>query len=189
MTEQQYARNHSETKDSVKGITGSEASSVHIAASEKDSHIVPGAVLPTKYPVTTISDAENVSELVADALVDILEPTSVGELMYITEKYAKKHRQTRDPVKDTVENVASGAHTAGSREDSLLYIAARFPVEVVKDMMEDMFPVVQQHERKQENTGQQTEVRDESPQELTEGRKRALYTIGGLSVAWYFFGY
>lgn len=56
-------------------------------------------------------------------------------------------------------------------------------------MMEDMFSVAEQHGQKQESARQQTETEDEGPQELTKTQKRVLYTIGGLSTVWYFFGY
>lgn len=55
--------------------------------------------------------------------------------------------------------------------------------------MEDMFSIAEQHGQKQESARQQTETEDESPQELTKTQKRVLYTIGGLSMVWYLFGY
>lgn len=116
--------------------------------------------------------------------VSLEEPTHVTEQHHVTE-----HSVVRHPMKGATESDVSGALAAASKEDSLLYIVARFPVEVVKDMMEDVLPTTQQHERKQESVEYQTEAEDESSQELTKSHKWTLYTIGGLSVGWYFFGY
>lgn len=105
------------------------------------------------------------------------------------QRHGKDYNKRKDPVEGVTERAASKAHTVISKDDSPLYIVARFPIEVVKEMMEDMFPIAEQHGQKQESARQQTETEDEGPQELTKTQKRALYTIGGLSMVWYFFGY
>lgn len=92
-----------------------------------------------------------------------------------------------DLVECAMGGVSSEAHTTSSKDYSLLYIATSFPVEVVKSMMEDIFPVSQQ--QGQESIRQQTETEDESLQELTRSQKITLCTISGLSIVWYIFGY
>lgn len=93
-----------------------------------------------------------------------------------------------DLVECDTESIASEADIS-PKDYSLLYIAARFPVEVVKSMMEDIFPVSQQQGQMQKSTRQQTETEDESLQELTRSQKITLCTISGLSMVWYIFGY
>lgn len=92
-------------------------------------------------------------------------------------------------VEFAMEGITSGAQITSPKDYSLLYIATRFPVEVVKSMMEDIFPVPQQQGQIQKSTRQQTETGDESPQELTKSQKKTLCTISGLSIVWYIFGY
>lgn len=187
VAEQQCIAKDSERRNSVKSTTENISSGAHL---QEGSPAVPEAVLPTRHKATTASDAEKVAESDAEVLASISKPSTSREPAYLIEQhYGREESGTKDPVRSVAEGVANRAHTAILKEDSLLYIVANFPVEVAKDMMQDLFPTTQQHEQKQESVGHQTEPKGESSQELTKIHKLTLYTIGGLSVGWYFFGY
>lgn len=187
VAEQQFIAKDSERRDSVKSTTENTTENITSGAHlQEGSPAVPKAVLPTRHKATTASDAEKVAESDAEVLASISKPSISREPAYLIEQhYGREASGTKDPVR----SVANRAHTAISKEDSLLYIVANFPVEVAKDMIQDLFPTTQQHEQKQESVGHQTEPKGESSQELTKIHKLTLYTIGGLSVGWYFFGY
>lgn len=102
------------------------------------------------------------------------------------QRNGKDYNKWKALVEGATGIVTDKTHTVISKDDSPLYIVARFPIEVVKEMMEDMFSVAEQ---KQGSARQQTKTEDESPQELTKTQKGVLYAIGGLSMGWYFFGY
>lgn len=50
-----------------------------------------------------------------------------------------------DSVKGAMENVASGVREVTPKEGSLVYMIARLPVDLVKNMIEDVFSPKQQH--------------------------------------------
>lgn len=190
--ETEHAKKHDEKKYSAKSATESFTNEARTTTSKEDSHATLKATPPIKNPASILADIECADEL--HELCKILMPVSHEEPTYATEQHHVIVRSAvRYPMKDATESDVSGALTTVSKEDSLLYIMARFPVEVVKDMMEDMFPATQQseqkQERKQESVGRQTEAEGGSSQELTKSRQWTLYTIGGLSVGWYFLGY
>lgn len=147
---------------------------------------------PTKHVVTTVlPDANDAVEVAGDVLAGVLEDISVEAKAHKTEEqYTKEHNEMKELGKDAIGNIASGVHEVMPREDSLLYLLARFPVEVVKDMMEDVFSTTRHANLgvKQEEKGDQKGAKDEGPQQLDSSQRRALYAIGGLSAGWYIFG-
>lgn len=188
----EHTKKHDEEKYSAKSATENFTNEARTTTSKEDSHATLKPTPPIKDQASILTDIELADEL--HELSKILMPISLEEPTHATEQHHVTERSVvRHPMKDATESDVSGALTTVSKEDSLLYIMARFPVEVVKDMMEDMFPATQQpeqkQERKQESVGRQTEAEGGSSQELTKSHQWTLYTIGGLSVGWYFFGY
>ncbi|KAL0640859.1 hypothetical protein Q9L58_000166 [Maublancomyces gigas] len=188
----EHEKKYDEEKIPAKSTTESFTNQVRTTTSKEDSHATLKATPPIKSPASIPTDTERADGL--HELSNILMPVPLEEPTHVTEQHhVTEHSGVRHPMKDATESDISGALTAVSKEDSLLYIMARFPVEVVKDMVEDVFPTTQQseqeREQKQESVGHQAEAEDGSSQELTKSHKWTLYTIGGLSVGWYFFGY
>lgn len=188
----EHERKYDEEKTPAKSTTESFTNQARTTTSKEDSHATLKATSPIKSPASIPTDAERADGL--HELSNILMPVSLEEPTHVTEQHhVTEHSGVRHPMKDATESDISGALTVVSKEDSLLYIVARFPVEVVKDMVEDVFPTTQQseqeREQKQESVGHQAEAEDDSSQELTKSHKWTLYTIGGLSAGWYFFGY
>lgn len=156
--------------------------------------VVPEVAPPLKHDVSTVlPDAENVVNPSADVLADVLGDISVEAKAHRSEeRYDKEHDEVKESAKGVLGSLPSGFREALSNKDSRLYVAAKLPVDLVRDMVEDIFSTVHEHDQpkaKQVSTGKHEEAKDEGPQELTDKQRTALYTIGGVSAAWYFLGW
>ncbi|KAH0607569.1 uncharacterized protein H6S33_002603 [Morchella sextelata] len=160
--------------------------------------VVPEVAKPLKLQVTTVlPDASEVLDERTGDLAKVLEKISVEVKAHREQVQGIDNgiRETKEMAKGIVGNIAGGMQDmTGKDSDSMLRMIGRFPIDLAKDMIEDMMSAGKQfaeEEKREREKKREREEREEDtgPQILTSQERTVMYTIGGLSAAWYLLGY
>ncbi|KAI5846423.1 hypothetical protein DFP73DRAFT_545862 [Morchella snyderi] len=159
--------------------------------------IVPKVAKPLKPQVVTVlPDASQVLDERTYDLAKVLEKISVEVKVHREQIQGTDNgiREAKGMAKGIVGNIAGGMQdTMGEDGNSMLRMIGRFPIDLAKDMMEDMMSAGKQF-AEEKRGGEKRRERgdrgeDTGPQVLTSQERTVMYTIGGLSAAWYLLGY
>jgi hypothetical protein len=160
--------------------------------------VVPEVAKPLKLQVTTVlPDASEVLDERTGDLAKVLEKISVEVKAHREQVQGIDNgiRETKEMAEGIVGNIAGGMQDmTGKDGDSMLRMIGRFPIDLAKDMIEDMMSAGKQfaeEEKREREKKREREEREEDtgPQILTSQERTVMYTIGGLSAAWYLLGY
>ncbi|KAH8149293.1 uncharacterized protein LAJ45_06833 [Morchella importuna] len=157
--------------------------------------VVPEVAKPLKLQVTTVlPDASQVLDERTGDLAKVLEKISVEVKAHReqVQGFDNGIRETKEMAKGVVGNIAVGMQDMmGEDGNSMLRMIGRFPIDLAKDMMEDIMSAGKQfaEEEKRERGKKREREEDTGPQVLTSEERTVMYTIGGLSAAWYLLGY